>query len=107
MAVWPAYRFVKFSTLIIVRHFDETTEPRLRCQFFLPRLESQSGELMILSTRADYANGELHVCAAFSRLQHLVDLSHRRDGRFVNAIQDHPALNPGGLCWAVRFHCRN
>src|SRR5947208_17156758 len=58
MAGCPAYRFVRFSTLIISQYFHETTEPRLRCRFFLTRRHAQSGELPGLSAGPDYANGE-------------------------------------------------
>jgi len=39
--------------------------------------------------------------------QRLVDLSHGRGRRFVNAIEDHSALNPGVVRRTVRFHRRN
>src|SRR6266850_4671731 len=62
---------------------------------------------MILSTRADYADRKLHVCTALHGSQRLVDLSHGRNRRFANAIQDHSALNAGVVRRAVGFHRRN
>src|SRR5262249_1552019 len=59
---------------------------------------------MILSTGADDADRKFDVCAALSRSQELLDLSCGGDGRFVYAIYNHSALDPGIICRATRFY---
>src|SRR5678815_4723750 len=107
IAGWPAYRFVRFSTLIISQYFHETTEPRLRCRFFLTRRHAQSGELPALSARTDYANGEFEFRAAPHTSEQFLDLLDGVRFGVARPINYQAALKPCFICRAIWFDCSN
>src|SRR5207248_8810961 len=98
---------VRFSTLIIARYFDKTTEPRLRWHFFLTRRHAQRGELVVLSLGTDHTDSEIYVRATLHRGEQRLDLLHIRHVGFSHPINEHAALNSGFVCWTARFDCRN
>src|SRR4029077_3452664 len=103
IAGWPAERFVRFSTLIISQYFHETTEPRLRCRFFLTRCHAQSGELPGLSAGADYANREFEFRAALRSSEQFLDLLDGVGFGVARPINYQAALEAGFTCRTIRF----
>src|SRR4029077_8688635 len=107
MAGWPAYRFVRFSTLIIAGHFDETTEVRLRWQIFLARLQAHDRNLSVLAIGADYADRKFYVRAAVRGSKQLLNLFNGTNLRFAYAINHQPTLNTRFICRAAWFNRSN
>src|SRR5262249_15724914 len=74
---------------------------------FLARGHAQSSELVVLSSQADYTNGEVEFCAALHTLKQLLDLFDSLGFVISAPINHQPALKACIICRAMWFNCSN